>query len=134
VPIVAAPVAATGRAGRSSPPVQASPFKAMVGTRAGWLVLSDRLGAVFDDGDEGEVASIDLSFGWPLAHIASSLRVKIPGFSDRMTHPSCRDAAIFIPRLFSVGLLSPGDDPSPKAPSLLEQTIGRSNQVGASAV
>lgn len=51
-----------GRGGRSSPSMVASPFKVMVGTRAARLVLPDRVRVVFDDGDEGEVASSELSF------------------------------------------------------------------------
>lgn len=60
--IPSAPGKPSGRAGRPSPSFQASPFKVMVGTRSARLVLPDRVRVVFDDGDEGEVASSDLSF------------------------------------------------------------------------
>jgi len=57
-----APAKKPGRAGRSLPSFQASPFKVMVGTRSARLVLPDRVRVVFDDGGEDEVASADLSF------------------------------------------------------------------------
>ena len=58
-----APVKSGGREGRSSPFVEPSRFKVMVGTRAGRLTLPERVHVVFDDGEESDVASTDLSFG-----------------------------------------------------------------------
>ena len=62
-PVNVTPTVAKGRGGRAAPSVQASPLKVMIAGRAGRLVLPDRVRVVFDDGDEGEVASTDLSFG-----------------------------------------------------------------------
>lgn len=59
----ATPTVAKGRGARAASSVQASPFKVMFAGRAGRLVLPDRVRVVFDDGEEGEVASTDLSFG-----------------------------------------------------------------------
>ncbi|WP_068075014.1 ParB/RepB/Spo0J family partition protein [Novosphingobium lentum] len=61
-PIEPRPAKGAGRGGRSSTPTQASPVKVMVGSRPARLVLPERVRVVFDDGDEIEVASIDLSF------------------------------------------------------------------------
>jgi ParB family chromosome partitioning protein len=61
-PVEPAPGKRVGRAGRSSASFQPSPFKVMIGTRSARLVLPDRVRVVFDDGDEDEVASSDLSF------------------------------------------------------------------------
>lgn len=61
-PVHATPTVAKGRGGRAASSVQASPFKVMLAGRAGRLVLPDRVRVVFDDGEEGEVASTDLSF------------------------------------------------------------------------
>ena len=62
-PVSATPTVAKGRGGRAASSVQASPLKVMFAGRAGRLVLPDRVRVVFDDGEEGEVASTDLSFG-----------------------------------------------------------------------
>ncbi len=62
-PVNATPTVAKGRGGRAASSVQASPLKVMFAGRAGRLVLPDRVRVVFDDGEEGEVASTDLSFG-----------------------------------------------------------------------
>jgi ParB family transcriptional regulator, chromosome partitioning protein len=62
-PVNATPTVAKGRGGRAASSVQASPLKVMIAGRAGRLVLPDRVRVVFDDGEEGEVASTDLSFG-----------------------------------------------------------------------
>lgn len=62
-PVNAIPTVAKGRGGRAASSVQASPLKVMFAGRAGRLVLPDRVRVVFDDGEEGEVASTDLSFG-----------------------------------------------------------------------
>ncbi len=62
-PVHATPTVAKGRGGRAASSVQASPLKVMIAGRAGRLVLPDRVRVVFDDGEEGEVASTDLSFG-----------------------------------------------------------------------
>ena len=62
-PVTATPTVAKGRGARAAPSVQASPLKVMIAGRAGRLVLPDRVRVVFDDGEEGEVASTDLSFG-----------------------------------------------------------------------
>ena len=59
----ATPTVAKGRGGRAASSVQASPLKVLIAGRAGRLVLPDRVRVVFDDGEEGEVASTDLSFG-----------------------------------------------------------------------
>lgn len=61
-PVEAPRVKAPAKAGQSLPVARTSPFKVMVGTRAARLVLPDRVRVVFDDGDEGEVASSELSF------------------------------------------------------------------------
>jgi ParB family chromosome partitioning protein len=61
-PVIATPPVAKGRGGRAASAVQASPFKVTIGGRAGRLVLPDRVRVRFDDGEEGEVASTDLSF------------------------------------------------------------------------
>lgn len=62
-PVHATPTVAKGRGARATSSVQASPLKVMFAGRAGRLVLPDRVRVVFDDGEEGEVASTDLSFG-----------------------------------------------------------------------
>ena len=62
-PVNVTPTVAKGRGGRAASSVQASPFKVMFAGRPGRLVLPDRVRVVFDDGEEGEVASTDLSFG-----------------------------------------------------------------------
>jgi len=62
VPAAPSPAKPTGRAGHARPIVAPSPVKVMVGARSARLILPERVRVVFDDGDEGEVASRDLSF------------------------------------------------------------------------
>lgn len=62
-PVNATSTVAKSRGGRAASSAQASPLKVMFAGRAGRLVLPDRVRVVFDDGEEGEVASTDLLFG-----------------------------------------------------------------------